>query len=43
MTPHRHGGRDELCWLVKLFAALLGQVQEGFTDTTAIRILTNLI
>jgi hypothetical protein len=35
MTPRRHGSRDELYWLVKLFVALLGQVQKGFTDTTA--------
>ena len=32
MAPHRHGSRDELYWL---FVALLGQVQKGFTDTTA--------
>ena len=32
MTPHQHGSREELCWLVKLFVALLGQVQESLTE-----------
>jgi hypothetical protein len=34
-APHRHGSRDELYWLVKLFCCLVRPSPKSFTDTIA--------